>query len=37
MSLCVENVRKKDIQRHDKREAMYYDDKAGLPCILGIM
>ena len=21
---CVENVRKRDIRRHDKREAMYY-------------
>ena len=34
--LCVENVRKRDILRHDEREAMYYD-KAGSLCNLGIM
>ena len=32
----MENVRERDIERHDKREAMYYD-KAGSLCILGIM
>ena len=32
----MENVRKRDIRRHDKREAMYYH-KAGSLCILRIM
>ena len=34
--LCVENVGKRDIQRHDKREAIYFH-KAGVTlCILQI-